>query len=154
PGIDIKGIARAFVSDVSGGPTQGASTITEQFVKNALQQQGDRTIFEKLREAALAFHLTQKWRRTKILTEYLNSVYFGNGAYGIESASRVYFGKELGYDPNAATDGGTSSCGDYSNHLSSCASKLQYWQAALLAGMIADPSAYDPIASDTRHAAI
>ena len=145
PGIDIKGIVRAFISDVSGGPTQGASTITEQFVKNALQQQGNRTILEKLREAALAFHLTQKWKPTKILTEYLNSAYFGNGAYGIESAARVYFGKQLGYDPNAATDGGTSSCGDYTNHLPSCASKLQYWQAALLAGMIANPSAYDPI---------
>jgi len=150
PGVDLKGIARALVSDISGGPTQGASTITEQFVKNALQQQGNRTIFEKLREAALAFHLTQKWKRTRILTEYLNSVYFGNGAYGIESAARVYFGKQLGFDPNAPADGGTSRCGDVTNRLPSCASKLVYYQAALLAGIIADPSAYDPIANPTQ----
>jgi penicillin-binding protein 1A len=146
PGVDIKGIVRAFISDITGGPTQGASTITEQFVKNALQQQGNRTILEKLREAALAFHLTRKWKPTQILTEYLNSVYFGNGAYGIESAARVYFGTQLGYDPNAATDGRhTGACGDETAHLPSCASKLNYYQAALLAGMIADPSAYNPI---------
>jgi penicillin-binding protein 1A len=145
PGVDIKGIIRAFLSDITGGPTQGASTITEQFVKNALSQQGDRTILEKLREAALAFHLTRKWPPKKILREYLNSVYFGNGAYGIESAARVYFGKQLGYDSNAATDGSTSKCGDVNAHLPSCASKLHYWQAALLAGMIADPSAFNPI---------
>ncbi len=145
PGVDIKGIVRAFVSDISGGPTQGASTITEQFVKNALVQQGNRTVLEKLREAALAFHLTRKWKPTKILNEYLNSVYFGNGAYGVESAARVYFGKQLGYDPNAATDGGTSTCGDAAARLPSCASKLRYWQAALLAGMIADPTAFNPV---------
>jgi penicillin-binding protein 1A len=145
PGVDIKGIVRAFVSDISGGPTQGASTITEQFVKNALQQQGNRTILEKVREAALAFHLTREWKPTKILTEYLNSVYFGNGAYGIESAARVYFGKQLGYDPNAPGDGATSTCGDEKAHLPSCASKLSYWQAAVLAGIISDPTAYDPI---------
>jgi penicillin-binding protein 1A len=145
PGVDVRGIIRAFVSDITGGPTQGASTITEQFVKNALQQQGNRTILEKLREAALAFHLTRKWAPSKILTEYLNSIYFGNGAYGVESAARVYFGKQLGYDPNVATDGGTASCGDETTRLPSCASKLNYWQAALLAGMVSDPTAYNPI---------
>ncbi len=145
PGVDLKGIVRAFLSDATGGPTQGASTITEQFVKNALQQQGNRTILEKLREAALAFHLTRKWPRTRILTQYLNSVYFGNGAYGIESAARVYFGKQLGYDPNAPADGNTTACGDVSVKLPSCASRLKWWQAAQLAGMISDPTAYDPI---------
>ena len=64
---------------------QGGSTITQQFVKNQLAAQSNRTIFEKLREAALAYHLTRKWTKEKILTEYLNSIYFGNGAYGIES---------------------------------------------------------------------
>ena len=73
---------------------QGGSTIAQQFVKNALEAQGKRTVFEKLREAALAYHLTRKWSKEKILTEYLNSVYFGNGAYGIESAARTYFGNE------------------------------------------------------------
>jgi penicillin-binding protein 1A len=149
PGVDLKGIIRAFVSDVGGGPTQGASTITEQFVKNALNQQGNRTILEKLREAALAFHLTQKWSRTKILTEYLNSVYFGNGAYGIESAARTYFGNLLGYDPNAPADGNRTACGDATAGLEPCAKRLVYWQAALLAGMIADPSAFDPITHRT-----
>ena len=55
-------------------------------------QQNNRTVFQKLREAALAYHLTRKWAKEKILTEYLNSIYFGNGAYGIESAARIYFG--------------------------------------------------------------
>ncbi len=64
------------------GPTQGASTIAEQFVKNALAEEDNRTIFEKLREAALAFQLTHDGRATKILTQYLNTIYFGNGAYG------------------------------------------------------------------------
>ena len=51
-------------------------------------------MFQKLREAALAYHLERKWSKQKILTQYLNSVYFGNGAYGIESAVRTYFGGE------------------------------------------------------------
>src|SRR5579884_1935590 len=105
PGVDIRGIARAFMADVTGGSRQGASTIAQQFVKNALSEQNNRTVFEKLREAALAYHLTRKWRKQKILTEYLNSVYFGNGAYGIESAARVYFGKvhHLYSEPLAGT---------------------------------------------------
>jgi penicillin-binding protein 1A len=147
PGIDIRGIARALVSDITGGPTQGASTIAQQFVKNTLHQEANRTILEKLREAALAFQLTHKWRRTKILTEYLNSIYFGNGAYGVESAARVYFGKDpiVGYDPQAPA--GQAGCGDATpgNPLPKCASKLRYWQAALLAGMVANPSAFNPI---------
>ena len=101
PGVDIRGIARAFVADVTGGSRQGASTIAQQFVKNALSEQNNRTILEKLREAALAYHLTREWSKKKILDEYLNSIYFGNGAYGIESAARVYFGKEHGFDPAA-----------------------------------------------------
>ena len=141
PGVDVKGIARAFVSDVTGNPVQGASTIAQQFVKNALSQEDNRTVFEKLREAALAFHLTHEWPKTKILTEYLNSIYFGNGAYGAESAARVYFGKKLGYDPSLSSTGG---CGDAP--LRSCASALDAGQAALLAGMIANPSAFNPTA--------
>ena len=99
---------------------QGASTIAQQFVKNALSEENNRTMLEKLREAALAYHLTREWPKQKILDEYLNSIYFGNGAYGIESAARVYFGKEHGYDPAATptrpyADGATparSGCGD------------------------------------------
>ena len=61
-------------------------------MKNALAAQGDRSVFQKLREAALAYHLERKWTKQKILTQYLNSVYFGNGAYGVEAAVRTYFG--------------------------------------------------------------
>ena len=96
-GVDLRGIGRAFVQDVvQGRQAQGGSTIAQQFVKNALQAQANRTVFEKLREAALAYHLTRKWSKDRILTEYLNTIYFGNGAYGIEAAARTYFGA----DPN------------------------------------------------------
>jgi penicillin-binding protein 1A len=148
PGVDYRGIGRAMIADLTGGSHQGASTIAEQFVKNALSEQNNRTVFEKLREAALAFHLTHKWSKRKILREYLNSVYFGSGAYGVESAARVYFGKAVGYDPNAAVNGSTAGCGDStpSVKLPTCASKLQPAQAALLAGMISSPAQYDPVA--------
>jgi penicillin-binding protein 1A len=149
PGIDFRGIARALVADVTGGATQGASTIAQQFVKNALAQQGNRTVLEKLREAALAFHLTHKWSKKKILTEYLNSIYFGNGAYGVESAARVYFGKFLGLDgsPSSTSISTTKGCGDSTPGVTrpSCASMLSPDQAALLAGMVANPTAFDPI---------
>jgi len=82
----------------------------------------------------------------KILREYLNSIYFGNGAYGIESAARVYFGSRLGYD---SSTGGVSDagCGDSTpqQQLPSCASRLRPYQAALLAGMIANPTAFNPV---------
>ena len=95
-GVDYKGIARALGP---GHPrqqsaVQGGSTITQQFVKNALAAQGDRSVFQKLREAALAYHLERKWTKQKVLTQYLNSVYFGNGAYGVEAAVRTYFGED------------------------------------------------------------
>ncbi len=151
PGVDIRGIGRALVADVTGGARQGASTIAQQFVKNALSQQNNRTVFEKLREAALAYHLTRKWTKDKILTEYLNSIYFGNGAYGVESAARVYFGKQHGFDSTgagASTGQSTSRCGDGTPQapLPKCASVLAPWEAALIAGMVASPTAFDPIA--------
>ena len=62
--------------------------------KNALSAQNDRSVFQKLREAALAYHLERKWSKEKILTQYLNTVYFGNGAYGVEAAARTYFCNE------------------------------------------------------------
>ncbi|MHA6623706.1 transglycosylase domain-containing protein, partial [Pseudonocardia sp. DLS-67] len=136
-GFDVKGIARAVWADVSrGGAVQGASTITQQFVKNALEAQNRRTLFQKLREAALAYHLTRKWRKEKILTEYLNQIYFGNGAHGIESAARVYFGKRHGY-------GEAGGCG--STKLNMCASVLTPAESALIAAVVASPSAYDPV---------
>jgi penicillin-binding protein 1A len=145
-GVDLKGVARAVVADATGGATEGASTIAEQFVKNTLAQEGDRTILEKVREAALAFQLTHRWSKMKILREYLNTIYFGNGAYGIESAARVYFGSRLGY--NQDTGGvGSSRCGDSTpqQQLPSCASQLRPYQAALLAGMVANPTAFNPL---------
>jgi penicillin-binding protein 1A len=133
-GIDIRGIARAFFQDVlHKGAIQGASTIEQQFVKNALQAQSHRTIFEKLREAALAYQLAHKWSKEKIITEYLNTIYFGNGAYGIESAARTYFGSDVNH----------VGCGTPGHKL--CVEELQPWEAALLAGVIQNPSGYDPL---------
>jgi penicillin-binding protein 1A len=141
-GVDYAGIARALEQDIlSGGPKQGASTITQQFVKNALAAQGNRSVFQKLREAAAAYHLERKWSKQKILTEYLNSIYFGNGAYGIESAMRTYFGEKHGiYDEDGnPVDTGT----DLDER--PLASTATPEEAAMLAGIIASPSAYDPV---------
>jgi penicillin-binding protein 1A len=133
-GIDIRGIARAFFQDVvRKGSIQGASTIEQQFVKNALQAQAHRTLFEKLREAALAYQLAHKWSKQKIITEYLNTIYFGNGAYGIESAARTYFGSDVNH----------LGCGTPGHKL--CVEELEPWEAALLAGVIKSPTYYDPV---------
>jgi penicillin-binding protein 1A len=129
-GVDFQGIGRALVKDIlSQSAAQGASTITEQFVKNALEAEGSRTILEKFREAALAYRLERHWSKDKILTEYLNTIYFGEGAYGIEAAARTYFG--------AAHPG----CGTAEQP---CATVLEPWEAATLAAIISSPSAYDP----------
>ncbi len=136
-GVDLRGIGRAFVNDViKGGARQGGSTITQQFVKNALEAQDQRTVFQKLRESALAYHLTRKWSKDKILREYLNSIYFGNGAYGVEAAARTYFGS----DPNH------QGCGTLARP---CAKELEPHEAALLAGIVASPSGYDPTVNPT-----
>jgi penicillin-binding protein 1A len=133
-GVDLRGVARAFVQDVlQRKAVQGASTIPQQLVKNRLQAQADRTVFQKVRESALAYHLSRKWDKEKILEEYLNSIYFGNGAYGIESAARTYFGREPDH----------VGCGEEKDR--PCASELKPEEAALLAGIIASPSAYDPV---------
>ena len=133
-GVDFQGIARALYQDVlSGSAQQGASTITQQFVKNALAAQQSRTIFQKLREAALAYQLERNWSKDKIITEYLNSIYFGEGAYGIEAAAQTFFGY--------AHEG----CGDEGQP--TCASELLPYEAALLAGIIASPDAYSPRAN-------
>src|SRR5215203_777524 len=90
-GVDLRGIGRALYQDVvAQKAVQGGSTIAQQFVKNSLAAQDRRTVFVKLREAAMAYHITRKWSKQKILRNYLNSIYFGNGAYGIESAARTY----------------------------------------------------------------
>jgi penicillin-binding protein 1A len=130
-GVDFQGIGRAVVQDIlHTGAEQGGSTITQQFVKNALRAQGSRTVFQKLREAALAYHLERQWPKDKILTQYLNSIYFGQGAYGIEAAARTFFGwNHVG-------------CGQEGNP--ACASELLPWEAATLAGMLSNPTGYDP----------
>ncbi len=137
-GIDLRGIARAFIQDIRHkGSVQGASTIEQQFIKNALQAQSHRTIFEKLREAALAYQLSHKWSKEKIITAYLNTIYFGNGAYGIESAAETYFGQEPDH----------VGCGMPGHKL--CVEELKPWEAALLAGIIQSPTEYDPATHPT-----
>src|SRR6478609_3431348 len=129
-GVDFRGIGRALVKDIlSASAAQGASTITQQFVKNALEAQGDRSLFVKFKEAALAYRLERHWSKDKIITEYLNTVYFGQGAYGIEAAARTYFGYA---HPGCGTE------------TEPCASVLEPWEAAMLAGIIQSPTAYDP----------
>jgi penicillin-binding protein 1A len=151
-GVDYTGIARALWQDIlRQSAAQGGSTITQQFVKNALAAQGNRSVFQKLRESALAYHLERKWSKEKILTQYLNTVYFGNGAYGVEAAVRTYFGE--GDEPEEL-EGAEDSAGvlyqddtlepppDPDRRESS---RVTPAEAALLAGMIASPSLYDPI---------
>ena len=148
-GVDYRGIGRALYQDIlRQSAVQGGSTITQQFVKNALAAQGNRSVFQKLRESALAYHLERKWSKQKVLTQYLNSVYFGNGAYGVESAVRTYFGED---DPQASSDtavqlGGTEPSVDADDDLDqSAAQDATPAEAAMLAGVIASPSMYDPV---------
>ena len=120
-GIDLRGIGRALVADIrSKKVVEGGSTITQQFVKNALDRD-QKTIARKVREAAYAWQLERPggWSKQKILQEYLNTIYFGNGAYGVQQGALVYFG-------HGAKD-------------------LTIAQAALLAGIPADPTRYDPV---------
>jgi penicillin-binding protein 1A len=123
-GIDVEGIARAAVADVRAGRVvEGGSTITQQLVRN-LYISNERTVKRKLKEACLATKLDRKWSKDKILTTYLNQVYYGNHAYGIEAASRTYFSKP--------------------------AHELSLSEAALLAGLTQAPSVYDPFVAPGR----
>ncbi len=117
-GIDLRGMLRAAWTDVTQGKVvEGGSTITQQFIKNSYHQK-QRTIARKLREAALAWQLEQRWSKDRILTAYLNTIYFGNGSYGVERAAQTYFGHS--------------------------AAELTLPEAALLAGIPRDPGLYDP----------
>jgi penicillin-binding protein 1A len=119
-GVDLRGMARALWADISNrGTVQGGSTITQQFVKNAYLT-SEKSVGRKLFEAALAWQLEQRWSKDRILTAYLNTVYFGNGAYGVEQAARIYFHHK--------------------------AKALKPYEAALLAGIPEDPSRWDPVA--------
>ena len=117
-GVDPYGIARALLANVMHrGVAQGGSTITQQLAKNLFLTQ-ERTITRKLQEALLALWLERKFTKTRILELYLNRVYFGAGAYGIEEASQHYFGKS--------------------------ARSITVAEAALLAGLVKSPSRLAP----------
>jgi penicillin-binding protein 1A len=132
-GVDVKGLARAFFADITGsGTRQGASTITEQLVKVINNATFHRTLFEKLTEAALAFQLSHRYTKDQILSAYLNDVYYGNGAWGIEAAAQTYFGN----DPTSNLYGCGYSPGDPQNL---CVEQLTPAEAALLAALVNNP---------------
>jgi hypothetical protein len=91
-GIDLSGVLRAAWNNATGGPTQGASTITQQYARIAADL-GDMTYARKAREAVLAWKLDRAYSKEDILGFYLNTVSFGRGAYGIEAAAQTFFGK-------------------------------------------------------------
>lgn len=94
-GIDPRGILRAVWSNITDrGVSEGGSTITQQLAKNALLSQ-DRTLKRKIQEAILALQIERQYSKNEILELYLNQIYFGQGAYGVQSAAMVYFGKNV-----------------------------------------------------------
>jgi penicillin-binding protein 1A len=118
-GLDVRALLRAaYVDATTGRVVEGGSTITQQLVKK-LYVGDEQTVGRKIREAYLAWQLEQRLSKDRILTRYLNTVYFGNGAYGILAASETYFGVEP--------------------------LELTLSQAATLAGLIAAPVDYDPV---------
>jgi penicillin-binding protein 1A len=117
-GIDLGAVFRAFLTNVTSGRIeQGGSTITQQLVKNRILT-SKRDVNRKIREIEDALRLNEKFSKNKILVEYLNTVYFGSGSYGIKAAASRFFGKSL--------------------------DQLSIAEAALLAGVISNPSSYDP----------
>jgi len=117
-GLDHVAIIRALVKDILAGRIkEGGSTITQQLAK-VLFLTPERTIIRKLKEGMLAYRIEQKMTKEEILELYLNKIYFGNGAYGIEMASRGYFGKSV--------------------------SELDLAEAAMLCGLVKAPSRYSP----------
>jgi penicillin-binding protein 1A len=123
-GVDVEGIARAAVADIRAGEiVEGGSTITQQLVRN-LYISRERTVQRKVKEACLATKLDGAWTKQRILTTYLNQVYYGNHAYGIEAAAQTYF----------------------STH----ARNLNLAESALLAGLTQAPSNYDPFTTPAR----
>ena len=94
PGIDFRAVARALVENLTGSPTQGGSTITQQVVKQNFVG-SEPTLERKLAEATLAIELERRFTKEQILEFYLNSVFFGNNAYGVKAAAQEYFAKDL-----------------------------------------------------------
>lgn len=118
-GVDLKGIARAIIKDIRAGEfVEGASTITQQLSKT-LFLTPRKNLVRKIKEAILAFQLERRYTKDEILELYLNQVYFGSGAYGVESAAKIFFGKSV-KDLNLA-------------------------ECALVAGMPKSPSRYSPL---------
>ena len=118
-GIDIRGIARALVKDVvKGRMVEGGSTITQQLIKNRYLS-GEKTIERKLDEARMAMEFEKKYTKRQILEMYFNEIYYGNGAWGIAQAARIYFDK----NPEDLTDA----------------------ECALLAGVPKNPGRYNPL---------
>jgi membrane peptidoglycan carboxypeptidase len=116
-GVSAKGVLRAVVSNLTRDTGEGASTITQQYVRNAYLTQ-QRTVQRKLQEAALSIKLEQRLSKDQILQRYLNTIYFGRGAYGIQSAAQAYFGTTV--------------------------DKLTASQGAVLAALVKDPYLNDP----------
>ncbi|HSO18056.1 MAG TPA: penicillin-binding protein 1A, partial [Desulfosarcina sp.] len=118
-GIDLKGILRALIKDILAGQfVEGASTITQQLAKT-LFLTPQKTITRKIREAILAVQLERRYTKDELLALYLNQIYFGSGAYGVESAARLFFGIP--------------------------ASRMDLAQCALIAGLPKAPSRYSPL---------
>jgi membrane peptidoglycan carboxypeptidase len=118
PGISFTGIVRATWNNLTGGSTQGGSTITQQYVKNAILQNSEQTFSRKFQELFLSIKLDNDYSKKQILENYLNTIYYGRGAYGIEAAANTYFGVP--------------------------AAQLTAQQGAVLAVLIRSPSRYDP----------
>ena len=117
-GIDPIGIGRAIVTNItSGGIAQGGSTITQQLAKNAFLSQ-EQTLKRKIQEAMLALEIERKYSKKEILEMYMNQIYFGQGAYGIQTAARTYFDKDV--------------------------DQLNLKQCAMLAGLPKSPNYYSP----------
>ena len=96
PGVNVRGLLRAFVSNIQGGAVQGGSSITQQLIKNVVIPPEERTqqsYARKIKEVILAMEVTRRYPKEKLLEWYLNYNFYGNLAYGIEAASQVYFGK-------------------------------------------------------------
>ncbi|MBI2034553.1 MAG: transglycosylase domain-containing protein, partial [Candidatus Levybacteria bacterium] len=126
PGLSARGIIRALLVDITKEEiSQGGSTITQQLVKNTLLSQ-DRNLLRKYQEAVLALEVDRRFSKDDILEMYLNTVYFGEGSFGIENAAETYFDKP--------------------------AMKLTLAESALLAGLLPAPSAYSPISGDKEMA--
>ncbi|HEU5036119.1 MAG TPA: transglycosylase domain-containing protein [Nocardioides sp.] len=124
-GIDPKGIIRAAFSNASGNATQGASTITQQYVKILYLSQ-ERSYQRKAKEAVLSLKIQRTQSKSQILEGYLNTIYFGRGAYGVQAAAQAYFDKD--------------------------AKDLSLKESAVLASVLNNPSHFDPAnGKDSKH---